>query len=501
MKKDNPNSSNLTPSIEDALVPTGRPDPLLEELQVVRLEGRYFCFDRREANRRRGLTLDYEDGRLRIEIHPHFGHPSSLAYKVLQAAFRKVTLEGKPYPDVVSFSVRELGRLVGRDVFGGRDAKDLYLAIRQLEETNIIVATPFPDGKTFLRNKITLVDECAFIAEGDVTNPSRIKALAITLHPKIMNSMRAEHFAIFNWERIATLEPLTAALYKRLYLHLSNLFENAHSRRTLRFEKSYVDICNEWLGGLKPEVYKSRIAYQLRAHFKVLQEIGLIRSVSIEQMADGKNFKLVFNPGAGFFTDYETFYLGSRARVLQFTQAADAANISAPLKLVSDFYAKLNNTESLGTSIFSEKDTNFAKALLAEHGEEGARDLFAYAFEQAPLTKFNMQTIHAVRTFIPKWLAEREAREQLRERAKAEADARREEQLQAEYDDHCDSEIHRYLEACTPEEMAEIKHLADREAENSPVMFKAINQRLAQHRIVRSRCALPTFEAWLANRH
>ena len=60
-----------------------------------------------------------------------------LAYKVLQAIFRKVTLEGKPYPDTVSFSYRELGRMIGRDVFGGRDAQQLYEAIRQLEDTKI----------------------------------------------------------------------------------------------------------------------------------------------------------------------------------------------------------------------------------------------------------------------------------------------------------------------------------------------------------------------------
>lgn len=505
MKKDIPTTSSPTPStppLAGAITSANRPNPLLEELQVIRLEGRYFCFDTREAHKRQGGTFKYQDGQreLVIEVDPRFGHPSSLAYKVLQAAFRKVTLEGKPFPDVVSFSLRELGRLVGRDLFGGRDSKELYGAIRQLQKTDITLVLRDPNGENFRSYSFALVIASGFVGDGEATDPARLKAVALRLHPVIMDSMRAEHFAIFNWERISALEPLTAALYKRLYLHFSNLFENAHSRRSLRFEKSYADICNEWLGGLKPEVYKSRIAYQLRNHFKVLQEIGLIRSVSVEYMADGKNFKLVFNPGAGFFADYETFYLGSRARVLQFTQAADEANISAPLKLVSDFYAKLYNTESLDDNIFSEKDTEFARQLLVEHGEEGAKDLFAYALEQAPLTKFNMQTIHAVRSFIPKWLADRDARLKLRERAKAEAKGRRETQLQSEYDDYCEAEIHRYLETCSSEEIAEIKQLAEEETKDSPAMFRTTSQRLAEHRIVRARCSMPSVEEWLANR-
>jgi hypothetical protein len=55
-----------------------------------------------------------------------------------------------------------------------------------------------------------------FIGSGGVIGPTGIKAAALTLHPVIMDSMRRGHFAIFKWARLEEMEPLSAALYKRL---------------------------------------------------------------------------------------------------------------------------------------------------------------------------------------------------------------------------------------------------------------------------------------------
>ena len=101
-----------------------KPDPFLEELNVVRLEGRYFSFDKHEAKKHTGI-YEYRTGDrgIVIETNPRYGQPSIVAYKVLQAVFRKITLEGKPYPETVAFSYHELGRMIGRDIIGGTDSK------------------------------------------------------------------------------------------------------------------------------------------------------------------------------------------------------------------------------------------------------------------------------------------------------------------------------------------------------------------------------------------
>ena len=115
------------------------------------------------AKGRKG-AIQYRDGKrgLVIEISERFGHPSIVACEVLQAVFRKVTLEGKPYPDTVALSYRELGRLVGRDIFGGRDSKDLYEAIRQFEDTKIELYLNNDQGKEYRSCRNTAVAASAW---------------------------------------------------------------------------------------------------------------------------------------------------------------------------------------------------------------------------------------------------------------------------------------------------------------------------------------------------
>ncbi len=66
---------------------------LREEITVLRIEGTLFCFDPKEATRRRGIitnSLKDADGTERpvsVHIHPDFGQPSVLAYKIVQAIF------------------------------------------------------------------------------------------------------------------------------------------------------------------------------------------------------------------------------------------------------------------------------------------------------------------------------------------------------------------------------------------------------------------------------
>src|SRR5215216_3945465 len=63
---------------------------LREEITVLRIEGTLFCFDTKEAKRRTGIItnmLKDAEGNERpvsVEIHPTYGQPSILAYKIVQ---------------------------------------------------------------------------------------------------------------------------------------------------------------------------------------------------------------------------------------------------------------------------------------------------------------------------------------------------------------------------------------------------------------------------------
>ncbi len=482
-----------------------KPNQLLEELNFVKIEGRYFCFDHRGLQNRKGV-FEYRDGNrgLVVELNDRFGHPGPLAYKIVQSVFRKITEEGAPFPGTVSFSKRELGRWIGRDLFGGRDSKDIYKAIRQLEDTRISLVLYGEKGNV-VGNPLNfrfLIDT-AFIGEGMSIDAMHLSATKLTVHPIIVESMRQNHFVIFNWDRLSLLEPLTAALYKRLYLHFSNLYENQYDRASLRFEKDYEQMCGEWLGGLAVQKYKSRITQQLEPHLKILLDRGLLRSATVEKRADGNGFKISFRPGRDFFVDYEHFYHRSKVRVLQFQHTSDQFQIQKPLELAAYFYKRLKGVDTLETNIFSAKDTDFLRDIEAQFGDEGVRDLIDYAVAEAPKTKFAMQTVHAIKQYIPAWQAEKDKRATVRERQRLEAAKRAEEHKQLEYEQFIKAEIHYYIDSLSSEERASLTERAAalvdvKHPKGSPVY--SISVRIAERQLIQEAHPLPSFEEWKTSR-
>src|SRR5215213_1604601 len=143
----NPKPTHLVPIAEND-VPANATDAerLLNELNLLKLEGCLFCFDPKKASQPTSRTLKLEQIErfqeivkrpVTIELNPTYGQPSVIAYKVLQAVFRKATEEGWPIPEIVSFSQRELAALTGRSSWGGADVKQFYRAIMQLQTTLI----------------------------------------------------------------------------------------------------------------------------------------------------------------------------------------------------------------------------------------------------------------------------------------------------------------------------------------------------------------------------
>jgi hypothetical protein len=398
------------------------PDPerLFNEANLLRLEGRIFCFDPKEAGRRAGSTQTFEETvkiedivkqPIIIKPDPAFGYPSPLAYKVLQAISKKLTEEGFPVPTSVSFSQRELARLIGRSSFGGADSKELYRAVMQLHTTR--VQCSFYDKKTdaWATASFYILYEALFSGR-----KASISACMVSVHPRIVESLNNKHYACLNWNRLLTLEPIGMAFYKRLFYHFSNLYHPRRAREKLRFEKDYEDICGEWLGGLKPEKYRSKILQtQLGRHFAALRDTKLVRKIDIEKRADGSGLKLVALPGPGFFEDYEDFYVRQTHPQLRFKQTAALREIQQPMELVARFHKLMGH--ELRT--FDDREITFASSLLERYGIEDACDLVEYAVRTAEQTKFKMQLVMAVKGYIPRWEVDKEHRSQERKRRQA----------------------------------------------------------------------------------
>src|SRR5690349_19871093 len=85
--------------LADAQPSFGASDRLFNEANLLRLEGRLFCFDPKEAGRRGETAYSFEEilqQPLIIMPAAEFGYPSPLAYKILQAISKKLTEEGFP---------------------------------------------------------------------------------------------------------------------------------------------------------------------------------------------------------------------------------------------------------------------------------------------------------------------------------------------------------------------------------------------------------------------
>jgi hypothetical protein len=218
----------------------------------------------------------------------------------------------------------------------------------------------------------------------------------------IAQSVNKRHIAFFNLHRLNTLDAVGVVLYKRIFFHLSNLYHPQKGKERLSFEKDYEDICAEWLGGLKPEKYRSKILQnQLGRHLDALKKTQLIRKYDVCRKADGSGFKIVFHPGDGFFDDYEEYYLRLQQPRLRFKEAHSVRLIQKPLELVAYFHEKVGHSGNT----FSEKDTAQASKLLETYSESDVRDLIDFALDHARSTKFQMQHFGAVLTYLDRWAA------------------------------------------------------------------------------------------------
>jgi hypothetical protein len=371
---------------------------LLEEVNLLRLEGLLFCFDPRQAKRRRGpLDLGTILGHpVTVEPHPHYGQPSAVAYKILQAIFFKLTDEGFPVPDTVSFSQRELARLIGRKSFGGANSLELYQALMQLRSTLIHCARYNKESDAWVAGNFQVLTTALFSGRR-----KRLDACMVKIDDGIVDSLNRGYFTSVNWAVLQTLEPIGMVLYKRLVFTFAHLLSTGTSPKDLQLEKDYGALCRDWLGGLKPERYRSKIlSNQLGRHLGDLRQAGVIRRCEVEKRADASGFKLVFLPGRRFFADHEALTAAPWQPRLRFRQSADDRVIGQPLRLVAYFHRLCGH----GHSEFEPEEVACASALLERFAYEDVRALIEFTVRAARRSGFEAALFQAVRQHVEPWI-------------------------------------------------------------------------------------------------
>lgn len=486
---------------------------LFHEINLLRIEGYCFSFDPKSAAKRTGKQEFLElvkmpEGAISrpitVEPHPSYGYPSTLAYKILQAVLKKLSDEGYEGADSASFTQRELARLIGRQSFGGANSKEFFRAVMQLNATRVWCSFFDKETGEWKVLTFTLFTEALFSGR-----KHQLRECVLTLHPRIIASLRNWHYFCINYNRLTRLEPIGMALFKHLFFQMSRSYSKL-KEPNFSYERNYEAICTTWLGGLKILRYKSDILKdQLGRHLQDLKRVKLIKSFDIVRN-DAGGFKIVVKPGAGFFEDYDRYYGRYRQLPFPFKRAAEENSIKRPLELLSYFHKQRLGVEELAEQVFPEKEVAFARGLVEKYPDTLCREIADYGLAKANEQKgYQPQTLSGIGPFINEFFATKAERDrQAAERTVREEQRRKDatsERQKERYEAFYKTEIMRVRKAMAPEELEAIEAplKAEYRSKYPGAMIELGSTYVWLHgnEVLQKRYHIPTFEEWQAQNH
>jgi hypothetical protein len=488
---------------------TAADEKLMQELNLLRIEGRYFCFDPKEAARRtqqREFTEEIKtfegivEKPIRINPHPDFGWPGVLAYKVMHALMKKLSDQAYPFPSSVRVSNKEIARMIGRKSFQGQASAEFFRAIMQLIETSVYCSIYNKANQEWRVTRLQLID--TFEATIEETQEGKtLKDILLVFPDYIVDSLNQRYLTVLNYASLRDLAPIGVALYKHLFFHFSHLV-SLQDKQDVRFRKDYETTCEEWLGGLKTRQYKSRIIEQLGQHFKDLKAIDFIRSFEVEKNAAGDGHNLTFYPGRRFFLDYDQAY-GDGIQLGLELDAPPQEGSTEGEDVVAYFHRQRLGTDALEQQSFADKELDFARELLNDHPLDRVESFIDFALSKAQQTNYDVQTLVGIRQYRGDFNAYRkeqqkqaEQRERKRQRKK---EADRERALEDRYQSLRKTRIEGMRSQLTNEQLKSIKEdcratISEEHGENLPgfelFVRQKVNSELAQQADV------PSFEDW-----
>jgi hypothetical protein len=407
-----------------------RIEKLYLENTLLRVSGALFCHDPKRAQTstqeielNHGLTEKH----IVIRPDPKLGQPGQLAHKVFVALIKKHSDYGRPVRKEISFTRREIGRLIGRKEWGGRDSEQLSRALHEIHYT--FIKTHFKNSDSrHVEHSFNIFPEIFLERREFASDP--IEACTITLADPIIASLQDEHFTCLNHALMMQLGTIGQAFYMRLFFHFANLHDGRNGKR-LAFQKRYDDVCIEWLGGLSILTYKSKIiGEQLGQHLDQLVHSGFLMSYAISTARTGGGFVLSFRPGVTFFEDYERFYRRRHQGELQWKANDDRQQIGEPLKVAYMFIEKRTGHPATSIAFVPSKDVETAKQLLATIAFDEIPAFLDYALAEARKTNFDVQSLGGVKQYLAGYMTFRQRRstEKVRDtarRADEQVEARR----------------------------------------------------------------------------
>jgi len=384
-------------------------DKLYMENTLLRVAGALFCHDAKRApthTKHIELNNGVAEKRVVIRPDPELGQPGPLAHKLFVALIKKHSGYGRPIQNEVSFTKRELMRLIGRVEWGGSASEQLTRALREIHYT--FITTNFKaKNNRFAEHSFNIFPEIYLERAEQASDP--VESCTVTLARPIVASLQDGHFTCLNHALMQELGTIGQAIYMRLFFHFANLYDGHHKSR-LSFPKRYDDICVEWLGGLTVHQYQSTIERdQMGPHLRQLVRAGFLASYAITKARSGEGLIITFRPGSVFFSDYDRFYRRQGAAVV-IDFHGDRQAVAEPLKVAYLFMEKRTGQPIKDVPYVSSKEVETARQLLAQVPFDEIPRFLDYALAQAQRTKYPVQALGGIRQYLPDYLQTRDRR-------------------------------------------------------------------------------------------
>jgi hypothetical protein len=389
--------------------PVQQTEKLYMENTLLRVAGALFCHDRKRApthTEQIELNRGVAEKNIVIRPDPKLGQPGPLAHKIFVALIKKHSGYGRPTQADVSFTKRELMRLIGRAEWGGSASQQLEHALDEIHYT--FVRTQFKSSDKFVEHSFNIFPEIYLERREHASDP--IEACTVTLARPIMSSLQDGHFTCLNHGLMQQLGTIGQAFYMRLFFHFANHYDGHHQKR-VTFAKRYDDICVEWLGGLAVRIYQSSIERdQLGPHLRQLVKAKFLVSYAITDAKGRNGFVITFRPGAAFFADYDRFYRHRERGSVHLNFHADRQQIAEPLKVAYLFIEKRDGRANAGIPYVPSKDVETAKYLLVRVPLEDMPNFLDYALAEAKKTRFDVQTLGGLKQYLSSYQERRTQR-------------------------------------------------------------------------------------------
>jgi len=305
--------------------------------------------------------------------------------------------DGRLVEEVTHFSLQRLAKVLKKG-WGPRNIETMVQSLTRLLATTIFWENAYFDkanGETKKELHGFHILEELYVAQVSKNGHVTKESCYFRFNNFILNNMLANHTKPVLLDTVLAFQSdIAQILYTYLDLMLSDKDWFRRRSRELFFDEL----------GLKGSAYQN-VSDRKRTLERVLKELqgvqlttGFITGISLEKTVDGKDYNLVVRKGRSKpkkVIAIETvsvtppLFLESFASEEKMPLPASSES-SLALSIVSYFYEIFHQSGS--SALPSSKEIAQAQDHLERLGEEATRFLIQYAFQEAPKTKFSIQT-------------------------------------------------------------------------------------------------------------